>query len=407
MRSPWPAGFYLMYMARRILFVWVVFNLEEYSGMQLLILNMMNLIILMYVAGSNPIQERFRNRLEIFNELFVCYCTQHMYFYTDWVLDKHGNPDENVQWWYGVLHNCFFGYYIYANLGILVWVSLKRYYLAAIACYRKCKFYGWEQEKPYKPQYIIQDPLDKIMKKQYYLSHKNLIEPHFEGLKEKYEPEMSVVIEEDTIKEETPDEIEASETKSSQDNKGLNFAEFMDQLRSKPEVPAVRQNFADFMDRMKTGEVEPEVEETTNLQTTTIVQNDRVNFAEYMDKMNSQEVEITTITNQQESTGGGGFAEFMDNMKSKLTVTKVEEEKEVRKSGGNGRINFAEYMDNMNSKANDGGVEISGNAGGVREVEMMEVEESKRISGQGGITKTVIIEQESARSKAEHEHGNS
>ena len=94
-----------MYMARRILFVWVVFNLEEYSGMQLLILNFMNLFILIYVAASNPIQERFRNRLEIFNELFVCYCTQHMYFYTDWVLEwKRGpegeeialTPDENA-----------------------------------------------------------------------------------------------------------------------------------------------------------------------------------------------------------------------------------------------------------------------------------------------------------------------
>ena len=68
------------------------------------------------------------------------------------------------------------------------------------------------------------------------MSHKNLIEPHFEGLKEKYEPVLSVVIEEETIKEETPEEIEASD--QSEDNKGLNFADFMDQLRSKP-VPAV------------------------------------------------------------------------------------------------------------------------------------------------------------------------
>jgi len=67
-----------------------------------------------------------------------------MYFYTDWVLDDHGNPDENVQYWYGVMHNCFFGYYIYANLSIMFWVSLKRYYLAAIACFKRCKFYGWD-----------------------------------------------------------------------------------------------------------------------------------------------------------------------------------------------------------------------------------------------------------------------
>jgi hypothetical protein len=267
MRSPWPAAFYLMYIARRILFVWIVFNLEEYSGLQLLILNMMNLFILIYVAGSNPIQDKFRNRLEIFNELFVCYCTQHMYFYTDWVLDEHGNPDENVQWWYGVLHNNFFGYYIYANIAIMLWVSLKRFYLMAVWTYKKCKYHNWGQGKPHYPQYIIEDPLDKIMQTQVKISHKNLIEPHFEGLKEKFEPVLSVVIEEETVKEETPEEIEASESER-QENKGLNFAEFMDQLRT-PEVPAVRQNFAAFMDKMKTEEVEPEVEET-NIQTTVV-----------------------------------------------------------------------------------------------------------------------------------------
>jgi len=121
------------------------------------------------------------------------------------------------------------------------------------------------------------------MKKQIFLSHKNLIEPHFEGIKEQFQPVLSVVIEEETIKEETPAEEslveEASEeeliedTKSTQDNKGLNFAEFMDQLRSKPPVlpvPAVQQNFADFMDKMKTEEVETEVRETTNIINNTI-----------------------------------------------------------------------------------------------------------------------------------------
>lgn len=117
------------------------------------------------------------------------------------------------------------------------------------------------------------------MKKQIFLSHKNLIEPHFEGIKEQFQPVLSVVIEEETIQEETPAEIEASEeeliedTKSTQDNKGLNFAEFMDQLRSKPPVlpvPAVQQNFADFMDKMKTEEVETEVRETTNIINNTI-----------------------------------------------------------------------------------------------------------------------------------------
>jgi len=105
-----------------------------------------------------------------------------------------------------------------------------------------------------------------------------------------------------------------------------------------------------------------------------------------MDKMNTEEV-----VDKQES-GGGGFAEFMDNMKSKFSVTNVEE-KEVRNSG-NGRINFADYMDNMNSKYDNtaaNNVQISNK---VREIEITDLENSKRIAGEGETIHKTIIEEE-------------
>ena len=33
--------------------------------------------------------------------------------------------------------------YIYANIAIMLWVSLKRFYLFFIWVYKKCKYHGW------------------------------------------------------------------------------------------------------------------------------------------------------------------------------------------------------------------------------------------------------------------------
>ena len=88
-----------------------------------------------------------------------------MYCFTDWVLDKNGNPDENVQYWYGVMMNCFFGYYIYANLGILLYISMRRYWLGGIKYYKLWKFKYWEQGTKEVPSIeLINDPLKEIMK---------------------------------------------------------------------------------------------------------------------------------------------------------------------------------------------------------------------------------------------------
>ena len=94
-----------------------------------------------------------------------------------------------------------------------------------------------------------------------------------------------------------------------------------------------------------------------------------------MDKMNSEEIVVKNTVVKEES--GGGFAQFMDNMKSKLPVTNVHET-EVRNSG-NGKINFADYMDNMNSKYDNNNEQITSNVNQV--VKITDLENANRITG--------------------------
>jgi len=72
--------------------------------------------MLIYVGYNNSLLGKFANRLEQFNEIMVSFITFHMYFFTDWVLDKNGQPDKDVQYNYGIMMNCFIVFYIYVNV---------------------------------------------------------------------------------------------------------------------------------------------------------------------------------------------------------------------------------------------------------------------------------------------------
>ena len=79
----------------------------------------------------------------------------------------------------------------------------------------------------------------------------------------------------------------------------------------------------------------------------------------------------------------------MDNMKSKFTVQT--EDREVR-SSGKGGINFADFMDQMNTDDQDGGA-----AG---QIEITDLENANRITGQGETISNVILEKKMGGSQA-------
>lgn len=120
-----------------------------------------------------------------------------------------------------------------------------------------------------------------------------------------------------------------------------------------------------------------------------------------MDKMNSEEVDITINNSKKQESGGGnrGFADFMDNMKSKFTGSSKIEQSEVRNSRNGGEINFTEYRENINTKYENNNVQVGNNE--VRQIETTEIGNAgRRIGGEGGtITNNIIIEKETGASK--------
>lgn len=75
LKSKITACFYLLFIIRRLIFVFIVFHLDNNTGVSMVLLCWMNLAILIYTGMIRPLEERFMNRLEMFNELFVCMIT--------------------------------------------------------------------------------------------------------------------------------------------------------------------------------------------------------------------------------------------------------------------------------------------------------------------------------------------
>ena len=125
LRSKIHAAFYLIFIIRRVVFVMLCFGWDNYSGLNLCMIEYFNLFMLMYVGYTRPLISKFSNRLEMFNELFVCYITFHMKFFSSWVLDENNVENKPLMYDYGIMMNTFFFYYLYCNIIVIIWETLK------------------------------------------------------------------------------------------------------------------------------------------------------------------------------------------------------------------------------------------------------------------------------------------
>ena len=87
----------------------------------------------------------------MFNELSVSFISFHMFFFTDWVLDKNNQTDKDLQYNYGIMMNCFITYYIYANISMMMYYSIKQYWLVIIKWSRILRYKLCGFGKKHKP----------------------------------------------------------------------------------------------------------------------------------------------------------------------------------------------------------------------------------------------------------------
>ena len=79
----WQRSFYLIFMLRRLIYV----SLEFYCDIiifQLLGIFYINIFMLIYQGLIKPLTGRFRNRIELFNEVCICLICIHMVCFTKW-----------------------------------------------------------------------------------------------------------------------------------------------------------------------------------------------------------------------------------------------------------------------------------------------------------------------------------
>ena len=113
-----------------------------------MLLLFLNLAILIYTGYNHPLEGRMRNTLEYFNEIMVCYITFHMFYFTDWVgmppdkligtpprQDEDGRhdrfwlPNKPLQEWYGYAMLFAIAYFMYVNLSIISFYSIRGLFL--------------------------------------------------------------------------------------------------------------------------------------------------------------------------------------------------------------------------------------------------------------------------------------
>ena len=79
--------FYLVFIIRRLLFVVFTLFLRERNYFQILGINYLNLAMLIYNGYIKPFKTRFRNIVEVINEVFITLATFHFMLFTDFTKD--------------------------------------------------------------------------------------------------------------------------------------------------------------------------------------------------------------------------------------------------------------------------------------------------------------------------------
>jgi hypothetical protein len=77
----------LIYVVRRILILTLVFKLSNFSGLQIMFYQFLNLLCAIYYIYVKPHDSRLKNRIEMMNETFILIIGSHVFLFTNFVPD--------------------------------------------------------------------------------------------------------------------------------------------------------------------------------------------------------------------------------------------------------------------------------------------------------------------------------
>lgn len=120
---------------RRLLFVVFTLFMRERNFFQIIAMNYLNLSMLIYNGYYKPFSSRFRNRVEVTNEVFITLATFHFMLFTDFTRDVE--TQFKIGWGLSaliILHIVF-------NLAIVMGQMLNNMKLFILKYYYRIKHY--------------------------------------------------------------------------------------------------------------------------------------------------------------------------------------------------------------------------------------------------------------------------
>lgn len=85
-KSKWQTARWFIFVMRRLVMATICFVLP-FGCIQLVIMLLMNILVAGYLLHHKPMASKFKNRIELLNEMFITVATYHMIFFTDWIPD--------------------------------------------------------------------------------------------------------------------------------------------------------------------------------------------------------------------------------------------------------------------------------------------------------------------------------
>ena len=109
--------YYILFSLRRLIFCALAFYCTHLSVFQVQVLMYINILTLLYVGGVKPFETRFKNRIEMFNELCICILTIQMCLFTDFVGSKAAQFDAGWQMVGMMAFNMFCNFFLVLVIG--------------------------------------------------------------------------------------------------------------------------------------------------------------------------------------------------------------------------------------------------------------------------------------------------
>jgi hypothetical protein len=86
LRNKHDASFYFIFILRRFFYVVISLVLVDYSQFQIIVLFVMNILMTIYQGSNMPLNTRYSNLIELWNEFWIQMATLNLMLFTDFVL---------------------------------------------------------------------------------------------------------------------------------------------------------------------------------------------------------------------------------------------------------------------------------------------------------------------------------